>query len=130
MDRDFPWFTQESRNIRLGLATDGFNPFGNMSNFYSIWLVILMPFNLPLWRYMKENFHMMSLLIPRPNAPRSDFDIYIYMQPLVDELKELWNIGVQRYDVSSGKNFQMHVAILWSIHDFPTYGTVFRLMTK
>ena len=27
-DRQYPSFAQEIRNIRLGLATDGFNPFG------------------------------------------------------------------------------------------------------
>ncbi|KAH0647784.1 hypothetical protein KY285_033032 [Solanum tuberosum] len=27
-DKNHPWFAQEPRNIRLGLATDGFNPFG------------------------------------------------------------------------------------------------------
>ncbi|RVX01357.1 hypothetical protein CK203_031234 [Vitis vinifera] len=31
MDTQFPWFSQEPRNVRLGLATDGFNPFGSMS---------------------------------------------------------------------------------------------------
>jgi len=30
-DDEFPEFGKESRNIRLGLATDGMNPFGNMS---------------------------------------------------------------------------------------------------
>lgn len=65
-DQNYPLFTQEPRNVRLGLATDGFNPFGNMSNSYSLWLVILMPYNLPPWMCMKEPFFMVSLLIPRP----------------------------------------------------------------
>jgi hypothetical protein len=26
-------FADDPRNLRLGLATDGFNPFGSMSNF-------------------------------------------------------------------------------------------------
>nr|GFB73033.1 hypothetical protein [Tanacetum cinerariifolium] len=29
----------EPRNVRLGLAIDGFNPFGNLSQSYSMWLV-------------------------------------------------------------------------------------------
>ena len=40
-------FSSEPRNVRLGLASDGFNPFGNMSNAYSMWLVIFVPYNLP-----------------------------------------------------------------------------------
>ena len=40
-------FALEPRNVRLGLAIDGFNPFGNMNNNYSMWPVILIPYNLP-----------------------------------------------------------------------------------
>lgn len=43
----YDWFAKEPRNVRLGLASDGFNPFGNMSNAYSMWPVIPMPYNLP-----------------------------------------------------------------------------------
>ena len=46
-DKEHFWFAEESRNVRLGLASDGFNPFGNMSTSYSMWLVVLMPYNLP-----------------------------------------------------------------------------------
>lgn len=28
-------FSKDLRNVRLGLASDGFNPFSNMSTFYS-----------------------------------------------------------------------------------------------
>jgi len=30
-DKCWPFFAEDARNLRLGLATDGFNPFGNMS---------------------------------------------------------------------------------------------------
>ena len=42
-DVQHPRFAFEPHNVRLGLATDGFNPFGNMNNSYSMWLVILIP---------------------------------------------------------------------------------------
>ena len=35
-DRQHDWFEEDLRNIRLGLATDGFNPFGKMSSSYSM----------------------------------------------------------------------------------------------
>ena len=38
----------EPRNVRLRLATDEFNPFGNMNINYSTWPIILMIYNLPL----------------------------------------------------------------------------------
>ena len=47
MDTQFSWFSQDPRNVRLGLATDGFNPFGTMSTHYSMWPVVLVPYNMP-----------------------------------------------------------------------------------
>ncbi|XP_020258902.1 uncharacterized protein LOC109835335 [Asparagus officinalis] len=93
-----PEFAQEIRNVRLGLASDGFNPFGNMSNANSMWPIILIPYNLPPWLCMKESFFMMSLLIPGPHAPGNDIDVFL--RPLVDELKELWDNEVVTYDAS------------------------------
>ncbi|KAL4278899.1 hypothetical protein GQ457_03G021490 [Hibiscus cannabinus] len=46
-DKENDWFALDPRNVRLGLASDGFNPFGNMSTSYSMWPVILLPYNLP-----------------------------------------------------------------------------------
>ena len=42
-----PSFAAESRNVRLGLCTDGFQPFGQSGSQYSSWPVILTPYNLP-----------------------------------------------------------------------------------
>ncbi|GJR48105.1 hypothetical protein Tco_1316208 [Tanacetum coccineum] len=36
-DTKYPDFAREPRNVRLGLAADGFNPFGNLSQAYSMW---------------------------------------------------------------------------------------------
>ena len=46
-DKTYVEFAKDPRNVRLGLATDEFNPFGNMSTSYSMWPVILVPYNLP-----------------------------------------------------------------------------------
>ena len=128
MDTQFPWFSQEPRNVRLGLATDGFNPFGSMSNSYSMWPIVLVPYNMAPWRCMKEMFFMLSLLIPGPQAPRRDIDVYL--RPLIEELKELWHEGVQTFDVSTGENFRMHACVLWTINDFPAYGNLAGWSTK
>ncbi|GJZ71299.1 zinc finger, PHD-type containing protein [Tanacetum coccineum] len=39
-DIKYPDFTKEPRNVRLGLAADDFNPFGNLSQAYSMWPVL------------------------------------------------------------------------------------------
>lgn len=127
-DKQYPEFAKEIRNVRLGLATDGFNPFGNMSTSYSMWPVILIPYNLPPWKCMKEPFFMMSLLIPGPTQPGTNIDVYL--RPLVDELKELWENGVMTYDAFTEQTFQMHAAVMWTIHDFPAYGDMSGWRTK
>ncbi|XP_031107361.1 uncharacterized protein LOC116012037 isoform X1 [Ipomoea triloba] len=127
-DKEFPWFANDARNVRLGLASDGFNPFGNMSNAYSMWPVILIPYNLPPWMCMKESFFMLTLLIPGPKALGRDIDVYL--QPLIDDLIELWEGGVTTYDSYSSTNFQLHASILWTINDFPAYGNLSGWFTK
>nr|GEX73836.1 hypothetical protein [Tanacetum cinerariifolium] len=78
-------FAKEPRNIQLGLAVDGFNPFSNLSQSYSMWLVILTTYNLPLWLCMKESSFILTLLIPDPKSPMKDIDVYL--RPLIDDLK-------------------------------------------
>ncbi|KAK2634641.1 hypothetical protein Ddye_029433 [Dipteronia dyeriana] len=128
-DKNHNWFAQDPRNVRLGLASDGFYPFGNMNNAYSMWpVMMLIPYNLPPWKCMKDPFTMMSLLIPGPQSPGKDIDVFL--QPLVDELKELWHVGVETYDVSSRIFFQIHSAVMWTINDFSAYGDLSCWSTK
>jgi hypothetical protein len=127
-DKEHSWFAEESRNVRLGLASDGFNPFGNMSTSYSMWPVVLMPYNLPPWRCMKDPYMLLSLLIPGSKAPGNEIDVYL--QPLVEDLQELWNEGLITYDASTQQTFQLHAALLWTINDFPAYGNLSGWSTK
>ena len=52
-DAQFPNFSSNPRNVRLGLASDGFNPFRTMSTNYSTWPVLLIPYNMSPWTCMK-----------------------------------------------------------------------------
>ncbi|CAM8968778.1 unnamed protein product [Rhodiola kirilowii] len=61
VDNIFPEFGSESRNLRLGLYTDGVNPHGNLSIQHSTWPLI---YNLPSRLTMK-----LSLLISGPRQP-------------------------------------------------------------
>ena len=51
------------------------------------------------------------------------------MQPLIDDLKLLWNTGVVTYDVSLKQNFVMKACLMWIINDFPAYGMLSGWMT-
>jgi hypothetical protein len=66
-DQTFKSFVDDPRNLRLAIATDGFNPFGQMSNSYSIWPVLVVPYNFPPWMCMDQSNYMLALLIPGKN---------------------------------------------------------------
>ena len=40
-------FGKEPRNLRLGVSTDGLNPFGSQSSTHSTWPVFVWIYNLP-----------------------------------------------------------------------------------
>ena len=63
---------------------------------------------------MKPEYTMLSLLIPGP-------------QPLIEELKELWEFGVETYDASKDETFQ---TLLWTIIDYPAYAMLSSWSTK
>ena len=121
-------FSGDPRNVRLGLASDGFNPFQTMSVSHSTWPVVLINYNLPPWMSMKPEYLMLSLLIHGPSSPGNDIDIYL--QPLIDELKDLWLVGVETYDAFTRQSFQMHVALEWTVSDFPGYSMLSGWKTK
>ncbi|KAI0516679.1 hypothetical protein KFK09_009356 [Dendrobium nobile] len=118
-DRVHPSFAAEPRNIRLGLCTDGFTPYSQTATPYSCWPVILTPYNLPPEMCMTTPFMFLTLIIPGPHNPKAKIDIYL--QPLIDDLKLLWE-GVLTYDISIKQNFLLRAALLWTIGDFPAYG--------
>ncbi|GKV52344.1 hypothetical protein SLEP1_g58932 [Rubroshorea leprosula] len=117
LDEKYPEFAADPRNLRLGLASDGFNPFKSMNVTYSTWPVILMPYNLPPWLCMKQPNLILSLLIPGPKSPGNKIDIY--MQPLIEELQQLWDTGIETFDASKRERFQLRAALLWTINDSP-----------
>ena len=127
-DKKHAWFATDSHNVRLGLASDGFNPFGNMSTSYSMWPIVLMSYNLPPWRCIKDPYMILSLLIPERKTPENKIDVYL--RPLVDDLKELWNEGIKTYDASMQHSFQLHAALLKTINDFLAYANLSGRSTK
>ncbi|XP_040994376.1 uncharacterized protein LOC121240926 [Juglans microcarpa x Juglans regia] len=90
-DEDHGWFASDPRNVRLGLASDGFIPFNNLAKPHSIWPMILVPYNLPPWSCIKDQFFMTSLIIPGPRSPGNEIDVYL--QLLIDELLNCGKMG-------------------------------------
>lgn len=75
IDSLFSNFGLEPRNIRLGLATYGMNPFGNLSTNHSSWPVLLTICNPSSWLCMKCMFMMLSMMIYGPRQPGNDIDV-------------------------------------------------------
>ena len=118
LDREYPDFDSDARNIRFGLSTDGMNPFGEMSNAHSTWPVTLCMFNLPPWLCMKRKFLLMPALIEGPQQPGNDIDVFL--RPLVDELLTLWKEeGVPIWDEYKQETFKLRALLFVTINDWP-----------
>ncbi|KAG8369017.1 hypothetical protein BUALT_Bualt15G0106500 [Buddleja alternifolia] len=95
-DRSHPIFAAESRNVRLALSADGFNPHNQGSRPYSCWPVIVTPYNLPPWMCMDRPYMFLTLLVPGPKSPE-----------LPDEGTLMWTVSdFPAYGMLSG----------WSTH--------------
>ncbi|XP_054797583.1 uncharacterized protein LOC129302714 [Prosopis cineraria] len=82
IDHIFPQFGSDSRNLRLGLCTDGINPYG-------------------------------------PKQPGNNIDIFL--APLIEDLKMLWEEGVDVFDAYKQEHFKLRVMIFTIINEFPAY---------
>ncbi|MCO5591553.1 hypothetical protein L7F22_045540 [Adiantum nelumboides] len=49
IETQWPEFGLEPRHFRLGLASDGVNPFGTKSTSWSTWPVVIVTYNIPPW---------------------------------------------------------------------------------
>nr|GEY66257.1 hypothetical protein [Tanacetum cinerariifolium] len=94
-DTKYSDFAAEPRNVRLGLDADGFNPFGNLTQSYSMWSVILKTYNLPQWPLIDD----------------------------LKDLWEI--PGVETIDVTTGLKFNMRAMVLWTINDFLARSSLF-----
>ena len=126
-------FGRDPRDIHLGLALDGMNPYSEKRSTQSLTPVIAFNYNLPPWMVTKKYFVMLCLLIPTQlSLTGSNFDVFI--QPLVDELQQLWSrAGVLTRDARAYMGmpvFNLRAVLMWTLHDFPAYGLISGLTTK
>ncbi|KAK4397851.1 hypothetical protein Sango_1260600 [Sesamum angolense] len=87
---------------------------------YSCWPIILTPYNLPSEMCMKPEYMFLTMVIPRPSNPKHRIDVYL--EPLIEELLQLWHIGVLTHDHATNQAFMMRAALMWTVNDLPAYG--------
>lgn len=80
-------FFSDSRDIALIASTDGYQIFCQKRN--DCWVILLINANLPPDVRVKRENLMISALIPGPKEPKN---FNSFLQPLVDELKQLQGI--------------------------------------
>ncbi|XP_076916834.1 uncharacterized protein LOC143576683 [Bidens hawaiensis] len=68
---------------------------------------------------MKDSFVKLCLVIPGRKNPSKNLDVFL--TPLIDELKELYEEGIEVYDAYRKENFTMKAILLWIVSDFPAY---------
>jgi hypothetical protein len=54
----------------------------------------------------------------------------VFLEPLVDDMLEMWVDGVRTYDASKGEAFQLRAAIVNTISDFPGLGYLLACVTS
>jgi hypothetical protein len=73
---------------------------------------------------------VLSLIILGPNVVTGEqFDIFI--EPLVEELKMLWDGGINVRDATQFNGmgqFNMKSILMWTMHDLPMYGIIVGLL--
>ncbi|GJS08525.1 putative transposon, En/Spm-like protein [Tanacetum coccineum] len=102
-----------------GISADGVDV-NSGTRHHSVWPVLSVIYNLPLWLCMKRKFIMFSVLIS--GYPGNDIDVFL--EPLVNDLQTLFEKGVETYDAFKKENFNMRAVVLWTINDYPALGTL------
>ena len=64
IEKNWPHFKEEPCNLKLSLAVDGVNPFGEMRSTYLVWLVFVINNNIPPWFSIKREKIMLTLIVP------------------------------------------------------------------
>ncbi|CEL58469.1 hypothetical protein RSOLAG1IB_12138 [Rhizoctonia solani AG-1 IB] len=106
-------YFQEEHEVALGITLDGACPFKRRTN--TCWPILIINYNLPPEeRICVENMICVGV-IPGPQCPN---DINSFLQPLIDELRELAR-GVAAVDVNQRKLFSLRAHPLTIFGDIP-----------
>ena len=65
---------------------------------------------------------MLSMMLSGPKQPGNDLDVYL--SPLIEDLKLMWDHGVEVFDGFANETFKLHVMLFCTINHFPAYGNL------
>ncbi|KAL0283510.1 UNVERIFIED_CONTAM: hypothetical protein Sangu_2885600 [Sesamum angustifolium] len=119
----YPDSAEEPHNVWLGLYTDGFTPHGQYNRTYSCRSVIITPYNLSLGMCISSEYMFLTMAIPAPSNPKCLIDMYL--ESLIEELLQMWHMGVRTYDHATDRAFMMRATSIWNVNDLPAYRMAF-----
>ena len=67
-------------------------------------------------------------MIPGPRQLGNDIDVYL--NPLIEDLRKLWDEWVDVFDGSQNETFKLRAMVFCTINDFPTYGKLSGYIVK
>jgi len=100
------------------------NPFAQRSSKHSTCPENLTIYNLPPWLMQKQKYLLLTILISGPTQLRVGTDVFL--EPLMQDMKILWETGVQMLDEYCKESFTRRAIIYVTINDCPALFTLSR----
>ena len=101
------------------------------AQFYLVWSIILLNYNLPPWLTIKKkHFIMLSMLIPGPNLVTSVAYWHVH-GPHVGRIENVVDHGctlLRHITLEWQGMIVMMATLMWMIHDFPTFVMIVRCL--
>ncbi|KAL0313308.1 UNVERIFIED_CONTAM: hypothetical protein Sradi_5730100 [Sesamum radiatum] len=72
---------------------------------------------------ISSEYMFLTMVISGLSNPKRLIDVYL--EPLIEELQNLWHVGVLTRDSVKDETFRMRVALIWTLNDLPAYGMAF-----
>ena len=74
------------------------------------------------WIVHEAKIHDLSMMISGQKQPENDIDVYL--SPLIEDLKLMWDQGVEVFGGFANETFKLHAMLVCTINDFPAYGNL------
>ena len=114
-------YFSDPRDVALGLATDGVNPWRRRKS--TFWPILLYNFNLPPEERSHDDNAICIGEVPGPEKPK-DMDSFLY--PAIQEFLKL-SIGVRAYDVIEEEIFILRAYLITIFGDIPAVSMLLRM---
>jgi hypothetical protein len=86
------------------------NPFAERNSKHNTWPVILTIYNLPPWLCQKQKYLLLTILISGPTQLGVDMDVFL--EPLMEDIKKLWEEDVAMWDEFHKEPFTLKAMVL------------------